>query len=1331
MATCSKKMKLEAAYAEKNRLREMELEGVVEDENGNSLEESMAVINEFLNKLHVEEEAQARALLGDSAKDAVVASLGKELRVMFNGVKERKEKIVGAEMENNYIIVSTDKGTYRFMRGQDRSVNFQDSKRFVTVAGMGAVTNVLYNKKNFKAPKWSKFERLEKTVHGNIEAMKDLLEELHVAGGTKETVEHMEYLRELFGKINPKFLTKMSTYITEKGTEAGGMVEGNKIGIVVNKKPKKYGNQQTEAEVYAHEVIHSLTTFALHDGSIEARKANRELEHVMSVALKHLTWKNFLPDASIDKEREEQEAKAMYEYIFTDKNAKDEFIAHALTNPIVMEELKRVNVREQGKDNTLLESIVELFGTLVDVLLGNYKFADRNKNAYDRTVELAFQLAETNNRAVTEAKSKQSILTRVWDGLNKADVNAGEVLEGFYEKYLKDDTAYVKPPSRDDRIGYAKWVAGTVKKMLTNSEYQKSFELILSAWGIKPEGDLQTIFRDFWKSDELGRTVDMLALSADMVDQAKETLIMSVKNDIVNGFGRALTKEEEGDLTRVLIDTDVASIFEVYSNKELRAMLSDEKELDKAISRAKHELRQLDKKHADWHVNQANGLGYYLARHEGHVAQNLNALNIASGVLSTHSKKPDTQVVKAIDKVSTLVALKYTGRVEKSRVAELMKKEWNGVKNVVKHHKAFQDESKKEVFQDSKVHFIKGYSKELFSDEVSVEIATVSSRKEMEKKGYKLVKELESKQGKMKEKMGLYVADSYEVNDWYRTATRLTGRHSKGTTFSDVRYKEGDKFAKIKADTDKLIVDKERLEIVKKMEAGEIDLEAIEKGVVPVLNDDGSVVDYRYMMNKDAKINLMKQDTRVSEVLGQSVGHTLDKARSVEHNKSVWKVLEEDMKENYDGRSTLGKNGKEYVKIGPDATDPKLKELFEVMPPMFKKNILEMEGRALVVRRDMMHNYFGYRHLSVLDFPGLKQITPAMMHRLIKIAETLWMEFIKISKVDILIKMPVVIIGNIVSNFFYAVMTGTNPVELVKMYIDSTRDVRQFLNKHRELVELQVQDHVGNASDKDRMRIKKLEKELEDNPVKELVDLGLYQAIVEDISKADLVSKNKVKQKVDEYFGNSPQILKQGASWLYLTENTGYYKFMTEVLQMSDLVARDIENRKLKLIQNQQVDGKKPLPRWWVMRNAKKGDEYTQETRRLSGKEREEFMKAATKLRHETILDAFINYNKPSGKIEEYLNRVGAIMFTKYAKRIQRVIGETGVKYPIKSLLVLLGQEFLMDVETIQDQSFLNRSWRNLGLSDGDMVPFTNPWERIMEVMEPPAMQMFTSRVWP
>jgi hypothetical protein len=58
---------------------------------------------------------------------------------------------------------------------------------------------------------------------------------------------------------------------------------------------------------------------------------------------------------------------------------------------------------------------------------------------------------------------------------------------------------------------------------------------------------------------------------------------------------------------------------------------------------------------------------------------------------------------------------------------------------------------------------------------------------------------------------------------------------------------------------------------------------------------------------------------------------------------------------------------------------------------------------------------------------------------------------------------------------------------------------------------------------------------------------------------------------------------------------------------------------------------------------------------------------------------------------------MGFVMFTKYAKRIQRAITKGAVKHPVNFMVSFLGQEFTgVDVDDITDQSLFTKEWSNI-----------------------------------
>ena len=271
--------------------------------------------------------------------------------------------------------------------------------------------------------------------------------------------------------------------------------------------------------------------------------------------------------------------------------------------------------------------------------------------------------------------------------------------------------------------------------------------------------------------------------------------------------------------------------------------------------------------------------------------------------------KGKEKLVDLVDELATLTAIKYTEKEDRNTVAALARVEWRGVEGVLKTHEGFMQDSKEHLFQNDPHRMIKGYTKEQFDDKYAMEIAPVSKRAEMEDRMFTFKGELPQHKNDNSEPMALYVSDAFIVNEWHRSNTRLTGFNRKGTAMRDVRYKEGSEFEKEKWELDKIKMDKDRWGLVQRIEAGEFNPQEEASGMAPILDSKGNVVDYRYMMKRSTKEELLGQDLTATSTLAKSLGNVIDKMGSEAHNKKVIELIKQDMKENYGGARRLAQDG--------------------------------------------------------------------------------------------------------------------------------------------------------------------------------------------------------------------------------------------------------------------------------------------------------------------------------------------------------------------------------------------------------------------------------------
>ena len=357
----------------------------------------------------------------------------------------------------------------------------------------------------------------------------------------------------------------------------------------------------------------------------------------------------------------------------------------------------------------------------------------------------------------------------------------------------------------------------------------------------------------------------------------------------------------------------------------------------------------------------------------------------------------------------------------------------------------------------------------------------------------------------------------------------------------------------------------------------------------------------------------------------------------------------------------------------------KVREIYQVLPDKFKQHIKNTEHKYIAVRRDMLHNYFGFRHASIMDIGygklTLNSISPEIITKFVKYAEMLWKEIVKLVKVDILVKIPAVMFSNVISNFVWSVSYGHSPIKVLDKTLKNVKNIREYINLHEELVELELAQASGNVLKKDLGKIAIIKERMKRNPIYDLDQAGMIQAIVEDVSRSDYESSNKIASKFDEYLDHTPSFVKTGVQWLYLTEKTPYFRFMNLVVQYSDLVARATQNDLLK----------------------EKGVSHAE--------------------RMNIIMDDFVNYNKPASSFEEYLNQMGLIMFTKYMKRIQRALKNFVNKKPLNAFLTVAGQEMFYDIDDVTDQFALTRSYKNL---DQNMI------DQMLGILTPASYQLIT-----
>ena len=1039
------------------------------------------------------------------------------------------------------------------------------------------------------------FEKQNLDLVNNPENMIGFMKELYDIDDVKISDEHKARLEKVVGMIagaGKNFIPNTFVYLNKQASKNGGFIEfsGSKKGIYVGVGGN--GLNRTEmsaAEAYVHELIHAATEYAKNNNKSEVAMTILRLQYLRADAMKALGWEDFLPDNQQYNSSEETEsAKKTYKYLTDKEVGLSEFIAMGMTNEKMIKKLEEIKVY-RDKDvasKGFFGSLYDMVDKLLRFVMSTSRHERPDIKGDELLIKLTMELAKANNKAMIAKKA--GIASKVGDGILFLNDSISKFLKGFQTVIPNN----IKPADySSSKWEKTKWLSKNLFFLLSDEKARPHLENFMSeAMGRRPEGFTQTLIRDLREKDGFQRIIESIGLESGSIDRTREHEVQIVGSLILNAFDKHPTKEEQEAMTLAFLDTDISTVYEKYGIEKIKKLLGDNEALINEISdvRARVYKGAIDKKTANYYVSQASGLGFYMATHKGNIAQLLNARNIANKLNTEKPIKADESIVELIDELATLEALSYTSGSQIDIALKLIEKEEVGVRNFVALHKSFKEKSRRELFQSvdkdgnvSEGYFneIKGYTKEIFDADVTVEVSPLRDRAEMEKEGFTYVETLKKhKNDGSKETMALFVNDDKLTQSYNRTALRLTDMGRKGTTLLDVRYKGDESLSKKLAQADVRKMNHDASVLIEQMMNNPIFEKGEEDGMmIPIYNKNGVGINYRYMMSKKKKKELLKQDIRAAHVMGRMEASIKDKIDTKKFNDKVIDVLVSDAAKNNFMSSQYGQwNNKEYYFIGPKATNADAQEAWRVMPTAVKDRIkfeieksirAEAKKKGLKLRRnkkgelvvestdekleaqpkwltdkykglpfraDVMYGLFGFRDASIADMKLLSGFNSTIKHW-IRLVELLWKEIVRVSKVNIIIKTPQVLIGNIVSNIALCIQLGIDPVSAFKLQLDGVRSLRKYLNDETELEKLKLARDSGNITGANTKRINELENNLKDNPARDLFMSGLYQSIVEDASVGDLKASSKLTRKIDEKLENFPEFVRNGVDMLFVT----------------------------------------------------------------------------------------------------------------------------------------------------------------------------------------------------
>ena len=951
-------------------------------------------------------------------------------------------------------------------------------------------------------------------------------------------------------------------------------------------------------------------------------------------------------------------------------------------------------------------------------LLDSAKETGEDITELEEQIELAkiAQKAAVHKKSVAEAVKKLN---------KKLDANAKRGIK--INSFMAKDSSTILRKLRNSTVGTISiindlisyiFAAGYLRevKALDPKGYGAAMKHISTMISTIEQTTAGKMLNNFMSKDGVyNQIADAILTLTHTVDKMREGAYEEVLADSKRWFGKvdinsdAYKKQNEA-LNDVILSTDIQSLG--LDVKELQELLKDPKKVDAKVEQLKAKIAKLGKPGM---IEDALSLASYMT---SGVGLTTNAKNIAHGFGRDYMYFPGAgkELFEAVDQLASYEALRLTSKDSKDTLRDFIngktfdefsegklrelgyKKGWikgkldqegytkqvaEGVQFFMDYAYGSQVSSEEEV--GSNYHnVIKGYVKESFDTGVEVVFKPMRDRADLEKLGYKFIRAAKGTPGSTTS-YGLFTrrdGKTKRVNG----ALGLQSTKMRGFTLKD-KINEENYNADFKMD--KLQKEKMFKKVLAKALV-EYDQDRSAYHMQPVYNKDGAIIDFRSTMSKEEKLELMDMETRGTQNLARTHATFGTAVATLEHNKSVLKDLKADADKNYKG------NEDAYAVIKPragitaadygieDTVDvegsSEYEQLWARLPKTTQEYAANLYGgeKNIIVRKDLLLPAFGENEISLAD-TKLAANASIKYKQHFKQAERYWQDFMQIAKSNIVIKTPEVLFGNIVSNAKILFYLGVNPVKGIKLLKLSMRELPRYERDTRELHQLQreqktIKNKRGEKFGKNGRRIVELERSIKENLVAPLIDAGMFQSIVEDVSTKQDNNRvaNFANAKLDQWIPN--ETANTAIQYMFLTEKTKPFQALLKATQVSDFHFRFV----------QYYDA------------IEKGDTSKQALR--------------------DVTDNYINYEDPLNEWVRYGDRMGPFFFVRYFTGIQRVIKKIAKKRPGRVAIDIGLQEFVTgDVSDILDQSIIDK-----GLATYLYTPF----DRLGDVFMPPGIEL-------
>jgi predicted NAD-dependent protein-ADP-ribosyltransferase YbiA (DUF1768 family) len=1075
--------------------------------------------------------------------------------------------------------------------------------------------------------------------------------------------------------------------------------------------------EQSLQEVALHEILHPIFAQAIGytykdaegrehivSGNPSISKGVAKLiERVQTALTKNYgegnEWQAFMPTGlSTDPALDEKLARQRYSHIFeSGAAAPHEFMAIGLTNPQfrkILSEIDTLDKKASVKSNSVIETLMNLLERAIHYIKTEVLRQDVGKVS-GAMEELAGRMVHWNAqlKASIEIGEDQGWVTRKLDSLNDLALRkmakiTHEKLQTWAENNSLAGDALNEAVKDKNKVAQL-LIAAQAATASTLDEralrgFREAFESALT--GIKKDHWLYQWLEEILPWADRNRSwIDAKRRSERLIDVMRQEKFEHTRSALKSYFDPKIkwTRTMKENITRVLLHTDIVALTEgenALNVGQLLSLLRSPQQIQLMIEALTLELDiETSTKQFNLFNTQSKGLANLMVTGRAGRSQALNttAMMEQLKLVEDDIKLDETKVKDILDRLTSLRAFQLLSREAVDSTLDLMEAEikrpvhMNGFNGVLDTASVFKQLSEEYLFKDKPLLMQKGYTADITDPRIEFK-ASDKSTETMKAQGFTFVKNLKRDDIDSGLPLSLFKRKN-SIAQYSKSVVSLTGEHKKGTGMFDSEFitaPEEQSASFTAAQVHNKIRDMNILnkKFIERMYHG---LPVPSEGVftVPLYNEDGDIVDFRYIMDREMKREHLKNNESFDEVLPRMMASIEDKTNTKVINHEAIDLLND---EYIEARKGSDKEDFRFVEIGANVANPKGRELWNLLPKDTKLYARQkFGGDVIYLRDDVVNLVLGFRKIAWSNNKFLSPAAPV-----VDVAEQIWLDTIRWIRYRIAILTPEVVIFNIISNFIL-LLSQNIPVNYIlrqsKVAIAGMRNYQKDLKAKNEL-ELTVANlkREGKPVVKLEQRLLRLQQALLTNPVRDLVEEGMFTSIVEEFEASEKSIRKDITSKVIDKFGGITGVRGaiRGLEEAFMVQGSESGKAALIATQYGDFVGRFIQY-------NWQTKVKKVDKRQAI---------------------------------HDA-LDTFIYYNVPQNRILQFMNDNGLAMFTKFFFRIQRIIFRIFKRNPVQASLVLGLQGVAGSLtgsraaeENITQYAFLNNLTRKFHMFPHDHI---------------------------